>query len=120
LPAHVKLPEASSFILFVPPVAKYKTPPDSVTVQLPKSTVVAFTVVAFTVVNVGLPDKAEEGTLVRLAPEPLKVVALTVVNVGLPDKAEAGRLVKLAPEPLNVVAVNIPASVREPTCEPLD
>ena len=43
-PTTVRLPEASSFILFVPDVAKYNTPDDSVTVQLPKSTVVALRV----------------------------------------------------------------------------
>jgi hypothetical protein len=44
LPTTSKLPEASSFILLTPPVAKYIEPFDSVTVQLPKSTVEAFTV----------------------------------------------------------------------------
>lgn len=48
-PTTVRLPEASSFILLVPSVAKYKTPADSVTVQSPRSTVVAFNVT-----NVGL------------------------------------------------------------------
>ena len=41
VPTVVKFPLASSFILFIPPVAKNIVPLDSVIVQLPRSTEVA-------------------------------------------------------------------------------
>ena len=70
-PTTVKSPLESNFILLVPPVAKYNTPDDSVTVQLPRSTVVAFKVV-----KVGLPDNEAAAKPVRDEPSPENEVAV--------------------------------------------